>query len=69
MDLLSHIDILPPSLDPTLKIVIYVLIIVHALALGIWACATIPSILKPEKEFEKNYKNFVKKNQSKEKTH
>lgn len=45
-------DFLPSGIDPNLKIVIYVLIVVHLLAFGIWIALFARSLGKKTDSFD-----------------
>jgi hypothetical protein len=45
-------DFLPEGIDPTLKIVIYVLIFVHLLAFTVWILLFAKSVKQPPNSFE-----------------
>lgn len=49
--MIEAFDFLPSDFNPYLKIFIYVLILVHVLAFGLWCVLACPSILKKQDTF------------------
>jgi hypothetical protein len=65
MNFLSEFDFLPTTLNPKLKFGIYALIILHIIAVTIWALATLPSLFKKNETFENKIEMMIKQNKEK----
>ena len=66
MEMISEMDFLT-GVNPTLKVVVYVLILVHLLAVGFWCVIACPGMFKQSDSFsdkvEKAYRENKPKNQ------
>jgi len=59
MELLQSFDFLT-GVNPTVKVVVYVLILVHILAVGIWCALACPTMFKKSDSFQDKVENMLK---------
>ena len=64
MEALNTFDFLA-GVNPTLKVVVYVLILVHLLAVGAWCVLACPSMLKKSDSFADKVERVLKENKQK----
>jgi starvation-inducible outer membrane lipoprotein len=62
MEIIESFAFLPETLHPNLRVAVYILILLHVLALSCWLCVSIPDILKKEESFDKKLERVMKKN-------
>ena len=53
------------GVNPTIKIVVYVLILVHILAVGFWCAVACPSMFKTSDTFQNRIEKELQKNKAK----
>jgi len=58
-------DFLPESINPWIRISVYILIVIHLLAFIIYLIILVPSLFKKKETFEDQVKNLLKNNRSK----
>jgi hypothetical protein len=61
MEFLHSFDFLT-GVNPTIKIFVYVLIIIHLLAVGIWCALACPSMLKKNESFSDKVEKVLREN-------
>ena len=62
MDLFSSFDFLPGDFNPMLKIVVYVLILIHVFAFAFWCMLACPSIFSKKDTFQDQVDRMLQKN-------
>lgn len=62
MEALSSMDFLA-GVNPTLKVVVYILILVHLLAVGAWCVVACPSMFKQSDSFADKVERALKDKQ------
>ena len=53
MEIFQAFAFLPDSLNPNIRMAIYVLVILHIVAFSCWFFAALPSMVKNESQFDK----------------
>jgi hypothetical protein len=62
MELLESFDFLPGDFNPMLKIIVYVLILIHVCAFAFWCMLACPSIFSKKDTFQDQVERMLQKN-------